>query len=127
MMIYYDPYAEGWMDTDDFDFFVWPNIKGVRFKEEFNSREEFYEWHATLLPQKNKETKKPNFFKFYAPRIVGISVIFLMFGARWFYVFGDDSLVAFIHAIKIIGAYVGSFLAIAIAMIFIGKNSFNIF
>lgn len=126
-MIYFDPYAEGWMDTNDPRFFVCTNIKGKQFKEEFNTREEFYDWYSALIPQEKKTPKKPNFFKFYAPRIVGISVIFLMFGAMWFYIFGDDSLVAFIQVIKIIGAYVGSFLAIAIAVIVISKNSFNIF
>lgn len=126
-MIYFDPYAEGWMDTNDSRFFVCTNIKGELFKEEFNTREEFYDWYSALIPQEKKTPKKPNFFKFYAPRIVGISVIFLMFGAMWFYIFGDDSLVAFIQVIKIIGAYVGSFLAIAIAVILISKNSFNIF
>lgn len=126
-MIYYDPYAEGWMDTNDPRFFVCTNIKGALFKQEFNTREEFYDWYSALIPQEKKTPKKPNFFKFYAPRIVGISVIFLMFGAMWFYIFGDDSLVAFIQVIKIIGAYVGTFLAIAIAVILIAKNSFNIF
>ena len=126
-MIYFDPYAEGWMDTNDPRFFVCTNIKGELFKEEFNTREEFYDWYSALIPQEKKTPKKPNFFKFYAPRIVGISVIFLMFGAMWFYVFGDDSLVAFIQVIKIIGAYVGAFLTLAIAVILIAKNSFNIF
>lgn len=126
-MIYFDKYAEGWMDTNDPRFFVCPIIKRERFKEEFNTREEFYDWYYALIPQEKKTPKKPNFFKFYAPRIVGISVIFLMFGAMWFYIFGDDSLVAFIQVIKIIGAYVGSFLALAIAVILIAKNSFNIF
>jgi hypothetical protein len=126
-MIYFDPYAEGWMDTNDPRFFVCTNIKGELFKEEFSTREEFYDWYSALIPQEKKTPKKPNFFKFYAPRIVGISVIFLMFGAMWFYVFGDDSLVAFIQVIKIIGAYVGAFLTLAIAVILIAKNSFNIF
>ena len=126
-MIYFDPYAEGWMDTNDPRFFVCTSIKGKQFKEEFSTREEFYDWYSSLIPQGNKTQKKPDFFKFYAPRIVGISVIFLMFGAMWFYVFGDDSLVAFIQVIKIIGAYVGTFLTIAIAVLLISKNSFNIF
>jgi len=126
-MIYFDPYAEGWMDTNDPRFFVCTTIKGEQFKEEFNTREEFYEWYSALIPQEKKTPKKPNFFKFYAPRIVGILIIFAICVGVWLYTFGDNWLIAFVEISKLLGLFFGTIIVIGGAVILISKNSFNIF
>lgn len=129
-MIYFDPYAEGWMDTNDPKFFVCTSIKRKQFKDEFSTREEFYDWYSALITQEKKTPKKPNFFKFYAPRIVGILIIFVICVGVWLFTFGDEWLNALVVLSKVLGwifGTIGTIIVIGGAVILISKNSFNIF